>query len=167
MSTAGKTDPCWARGQLQLQGDGQTERQRPASHLQGVPRYDQCTVMFPSKGVQLQMGLPPTGDLHERGRTHVTALSKPDALPQPLGMNHSETQTGSYLRMKLCRDSSPQRLPQRWGQTPPYLTDWFFSDFWQLTVGNLHSEGSESPTITTDKVSRSSRLVQKTVTGPQ
>jgi hypothetical protein len=34
------------------------------SYLQGVPRYDQCTIMLPSKRIQLQMGLSPTGYLH-------------------------------------------------------------------------------------------------------
>lgn len=36
-------------------------------HLQGVPRYDQGAVVLPSKGVQLQVGLPSAGHLHQRG----------------------------------------------------------------------------------------------------
>ena len=36
-------------------------------HLQGVPGNDQCAVMFPSKGIQLQVGFSAAGHLHERG----------------------------------------------------------------------------------------------------
>lgn len=56
--TGGQT----AASPLGTRTDGRTDRQQP--HLQGVPRYHECTIMLPSKGVQLQMGLSSTGDLH-------------------------------------------------------------------------------------------------------
>lgn len=42
--------------------DGRTDQ----PHLKGVSRYDQRTVMPPSKGVKLQVGLSPIGYLHKK-----------------------------------------------------------------------------------------------------
>ena len=53
-------------GQPHLQG-GQTDRPGAGQpHLQGVPGNDQCTVVFPSKGIQLQVGFSTAGHLHKK-----------------------------------------------------------------------------------------------------
>lgn len=60
------------------QRDGRMDRcaHRMQPHLQRVPRDDQCTIMFPSKGVQLQVGLSPVGYLHKREKsTQITVSS--------------------------------------------------------------------------------------------
>lgn len=51
--------------------DGQTDTclVRDQPHLKGVPRYDQRTVMLPSKGVKLQVGLSPIGYLHKKKKS--------------------------------------------------------------------------------------------------
>lgn len=66
---------------------------RPCTHLQGVPRDDQGTVMLPAEGIQLQVGFASVGHLegevtrrwHSKQRLSsvMSVATQPKALPWP------------------------------------------------------------------------------------